>query len=220
MLNENRAIAGQVVNTAQEMISKGLAHGVAGNVSGRLSDGTGLVITPSGKNYAALTPEDLSFVGWDSAVLAGNSRPSTELPLHLAIYQARHDCQAVVHTHSLYACVLAVTHTRIPVFIDELMFVTGGPVEVADYGYPGTAELAHNLLLALGDRQAVLLANHGVIGVGDTLAEALQVCEVVEKIAQVLVEAQSFGTVYPLSPEVIERQHKAFLAKKARLRSS
>ena len=218
LLNKNRDIAGQVVSTAQEMIRKGLAYGVAGNVSARLPDGNGVVITPSGKNYATLAPEDLSFVNWDGLVLEGNSRPSSELQIHLATYRGRADCKAVVHTHSTYACVLAVTRSPIPVFIDELMFVTGGPVEVAEYGYPGTPELAHNLLVALADRQAALLANHGVVGVGDDLKEALHVCEVVEKISQVMVEAKNFGAIYQLAPDVIERQKKAFLAKKARQR--
>src|SRR6478672_8091057 len=111
LLNKNRDIAGQVVRIAREMIAKGLAYGVAGNVSARLPDGSGVVITPSGKNYATLAPEDLSFVGWEGNVLEGNARPSSELAIHLATYQGRADCKAVVHTHSTYACVLAVTRS-------------------------------------------------------------------------------------------------------------
>ena len=78
LLDKNRELANRVVTTAQEMVRKGLAYGVAGNVSARLPDGTGVVITPSGKNYALLAPEDLSFVGWDSRILEGNPRPSSE----------------------------------------------------------------------------------------------------------------------------------------------
>jgi ribulose-5-phosphate 4-epimerase/fuculose-1-phosphate aldolase len=113
---------------------------------------------------------------------------------------------------------MAVTRTDIPVFIDELMYVTGGPVKVADYGFPGSPELAQNLVAALEDRQAALLANHGAIGLGDDLAEALHVCEVVEKISEVYISALKIGPVFQLEPSVIEHQAKAFLAKKARQR--
>src|SRR3954454_22361518 len=98
------------------------------------------------------------------------------------------------------------------------MYVTGGPVKVADYGFPGSPELAQNLVAALENRQAALLANHGVIGLGDDLHEALHVCEVVEKLSEVYINALKIGRIYELEPYVIERQYKAFLAKKARQR--
>ncbi len=218
LLEQYRSIAEQVVTTAREMVAKGLAYGVAGNVSARLPDNQGLVITPSGKNYSKLAVEELCFVDWDGKLLEGNLRPSSELLIHTATYQARPDCQGVVHTHSTFACAMAVTRTDIPVFIDELMYVTGGSVKVADYGFPGSPELAQNLVKALENRQAALLANHGVIGLGDDLHEALHVCEVVEKISEVYISALKIGEIFELEPYVIERQYKAFLAKKARQR--
>ncbi|MBN9389120.1 MAG: class II aldolase/adducin family protein [Chloroflexi bacterium] len=218
LLEQYRPIAEQVVQTAREMITKGLAYGVAGNVSARLPDNRGLLITPSGKNYGKLTAEDLCFVDWQGQVLEGSPRPSSELAIHTATYQARPDCRGVVHTHSTFACALAVTRTAIPVFIDELMYVTGGPVRVAEYGFPGSPELAQNLVGALTDVQAALMANHGVIGLGDDLAEALHVCEVVEKISEVYINALKVGPIFELEGWVIERQRKAFLAKKARQR--
>ncbi len=218
LLEKHQALAEQVVTTAREMVARGLAYGVAGNVSARLPNDQGLVITPSGKNYSKLSVEDLCFVDWNGHVLEGNMRPSSELLIHSATYQARPDCHGVVHTHSTFACALAVTRTPIPVFIDELMYVTGGPVKVADYGFPGSPELAQNLVIALENCQAALLANHGVIGVGDDLTEALHVCEVVEKISEVYSHALKIGPIFQLELEVIERQYKAFLAKKARQR--
>lgn len=218
LLEQYRPIAEQVVQTAREMIEKGLAYGVAGNVSARLPENRGLLITPSGKNYSRLTPEELCFVDWNGRVLEGGLRPSSELAIHAAAYQARPDCRGVVHTHSTFACSLAVTRMAIPVFIDELMYVTGGPVKVAEYGFPGSPELARNLITALENVQAALMANHGVIGLGDDLAEALHVCEVVEKISEVYINALKVGPVFELEDWVIERQRKAFLAKKARQR--
>lgn len=218
LLEQYRPIAEAVVDSAREMVAKGLAYGVAGNVSARLPDNRGLVITPSGKNYSKLAVEELCFVDWNGKVLEGSLRPSSELLIHTATYQARPDCRGVVHTHSAFACAMAVTRTDMPVFIDELMYVTGGPVKVAEYGFPGSPELARNLVAALENRQAALLANHGVIGLGDDLHEALHVCEVVEKLSEVYINARKLGQIYELEPYVIERQYKAFLAKKARQR--
>ena len=218
LLEQYRPISEQVVQTAREMITKGLAYGVAGNVSARLPENRGLLITPSGKNYSRLTAEELCFVDWQGQVLEGSPRPSSELAIHAAAYQSRPDCRGVVHTHSTFACALAVTRTAIPVFIDELMYVTGGSVKVAEYAFPGSPELARNLVVALENVQAALMANHGVIGLGDDLAEALHVCEVVEKISEVYINALKVGPVFELEDWVIERQRKAFLAKKARQR--
>jgi L-fuculose-phosphate aldolase len=112
-----------------------------------------------------------------------------EHPLHLAIYNARSDVQAVVHTHSTYASALAVLRLPIPQIIDELVFQLGGQVEVADYAFPGSRELADNVVEALGPRNAVLLANHGGLAVGSTLDRAYQNALLLERAAHIFLLA-------------------------------
>ena len=120
--------------------------------------------------------------------------PSSETRLHLEIYRRRADVRAIAHTHSIYASVAAVIGRDIPPLIDEMLLTIGGPVKVSQYAFPGTAELAAAAYAALGDqRNAALLRNHGVVGVGPDIWEALEVCDLVERLAQIFVLARNFG---------------------------
>jgi L-fuculose-phosphate aldolase len=123
----------------------------------------------------------------------GNLRPTSELKMHLAILRARDDIGGVVHTHSTYASAFAAAHRDVPPIIEDLAQVVGGPVACADYALPGTDDLARNAVRALGSKGGVLLANHGVVGVGPTAAEALRVCQIVEKGAQIHWIAMALG---------------------------
>ena len=124
---------------------------------------------------------------------SGGMRPSSETRLHLEIYRRRADVRAVAHTHSIYASAAAVVGRDIPPLIDEMLLTIGGPVKVSAYAFPGTQELAEAAYAALGDRNAALLRNHGVVGVGPDIWEALEVCDLVERLAQIFVLARNFG---------------------------
>jgi L-ribulose-5-phosphate 4-epimerase len=146
------------------------------------------LITPAGITYDQLGRDGLVVVDGELEPVGdetGELVPSTESLLHLAIYRERPDVNAVVHTHSLYASVAAVTSTHIPPVVDEMVVYIGGAVEVADYGFPGTTELAEAGVHALGDRRAVLLRNHGMCAVGPSLEEAMRVAILVERVAQI-----------------------------------
>jgi L-fuculose-phosphate aldolase len=131
--------------------------------------------------------------------VAGALKPSSELPLHLAVYAARADVGAVVHTHSIFASACAAARRALPPVIEDLIQIAGGAVEVADYALPGTPELATNAVAALGDRQGALLANHGAVGCGRTADEALLACELIEKGAQIFIYANLLGGAQVLS---------------------
>jgi L-fuculose-phosphate aldolase len=141
------------------------------------------------------------------------SRPSSELPLHLAIYAARPDVYAIVHTHSLYATACAVAGTAIPPCLEELVQVVGGGVEVADYALPGTAELAQNTVIALGDRTAALLSNHGAVACGPSLKEAMLVAELVEKAAHIHAIAGQLGGSRRLDDEDVKMMRRFYVEK-------
>lgn len=194
----------KVVWAAQEMERRRLVLGTWGNVSARVDDY--LVITPSGMNYMNLQPLDLPVLDRAGGVVLGNRRPSTESPMHKAVYQHRPDINAVVHTHSPYAAALSVARQPLPPILEELAQLIGGEVRVAEYALPGTQELARRVVEALGDGMAALLPNHGLVGVGRTVEEALLVCEIAEKGAMIFCYAREVG-----QPTVLDEEKVAWL---------
>ncbi len=187
-----------------------LIKGTAGNISIRDPNERSLIITAHGSDLANLSARDLVEVDPSGRPDDGQKAPSTETPMHRAIYLARSDVHAIVHTHSIFATTLAATRRQIPAFLDEMTYVVGGPIAVAEYGFPGSPELSRNAVVSLADKQAVLLANHGVVGVGDNLDEALRVCQLVETVAQVFVYANLLGGLTMLDPQVVEKQMAVF----------
>ncbi|MBI3953886.1 MAG: class II aldolase/adducin family protein, partial [Chloroflexi bacterium] len=195
------------------MWRRGLVVGSAGNVSRRLEPWEGrplLAITPRSKDYQRLTLQQVQVVDFEGEPVEGELVPSAETMLHVAVYRARPDVGAVMHTHSTYASALAVAGLPLPPVLDELVIATGGPVAVAEYGFSGTEELAERAVRALGQRNAVLLRNHGVLGAGADLREALAVCELVERAAQVYILARLLGSAPPLPAEVVELEQGLF----------
>lgn len=210
-MDEFAAVRAEVVRTGQGMLERGLVAGTWGNVSIRVPGAAQVAITPSGRDYRSLRPEDVAVVDQQGNRLAGALVPSTELPLHLGIYAARPDIGAIVHTHSVFASACAAARRALPPIIEDLVQLAGGAVEVAEYALPGTAELAGNAVAALADRQAVLLANHGAVGCGRTAAEALLACELVEKGAQIYLYANLLGGAQVLSGEDVAAMRGFFV---------
>lgn len=188
----------EILEVGHKMIQSGLVTGTWGNISVRIDEDT-IAITPSGRNYLSLQTEDIVIVNHAGNRLAGMLQPSSEMPLHLAVYQARSDVQAIVHTHSVFASACAVARKAIAPIIEDLVQVVGGSVDVAPYALPGTVELADSAVKALGSKNAALLANHGILGCNATLQGALLCCELVEKAAQIFIYAQSLGGAVSLS---------------------
>ncbi len=197
MADQWRAQRQELTDATREMYRRGLVGAYSGNTSLRLTgagdDGL-LLVTPTHHPYYRLLPDELVVVDLDGQpVTPGGLKPSSETQLHLEIYRRRDDVQAVVHTHSIYASVAAVVGRDIPALIDEMLLTIGGPVKVSDYAFPGTQALADAAYAALGDRNAALLRNHGVVGVGPDIWEALEVCDLVERLAHIFVLARNFG---------------------------
>ncbi|ACX52101.1 class II aldolase/adducin family protein [Ammonifex degensii KC4] len=198
-----------VVQVGKELAASGLVLGTWGNVSAR--EGDLVAITPSGLPYSALAPEDIVVVDLEGETVEGKWRPSTELPLHLAVYRKRPDVGGIVHTHSVGSMTLAACHHPLPPFTEEQAQLIGGRVPVAAYAPPGTEELAQAAVAALGEGKAVLLANHGLVGVGKTVEEALLTCQVVEKSAQIYLWACLLGGPVLLSEEEVRSLRENFL---------
>ena len=152
----------EIVVFGKRMLERSLVTGTGGNLSVR--SGRRVALSPSGVEYEAMKPEDVAVVDLEGRLLEGGMKPTSEMSLHLALYHARPDITAVVHTHSPYACVLACLGREIPPF-HYLVPLVGGKIPVAPYACFGTPELARYAVEAMGEGKAALLANHGMVSV-------------------------------------------------------
>lgn len=200
----------EVLEAAREISSARLVIGTWGNVSLKIKDEPLVLITPSGMNYQTMGIDDIVLIDLNGTVVEGNWRPSSESLLHTTIYQRRPDLGAIVHVHSVYATAYATARQTIPVILEETAQVIGHPIATAPYATSGTQELASMAADTLGSGSAVLLANHGLVGVGKTLRGALRVCYITEETAQVAYIAAKLGTVYELTPGEISDQYRRF----------
>ncbi|GAB6180599.1 class II aldolase/adducin family protein [Desulfotomaculum defluvii] len=182
-----------VAQLGKKMLESGLVAGTWGNISCRINGENLVVITPSGMDYNNIQPSDMVLLDLDGGVVEGTRKPSSEAPLHLAIYRNRDDISGIVHTHSEVATAFSVVREPIEPVVEDAAMLVGGSVEVAGYALPGTEKLAQNVVAALGNRYAVLMANHGLVGVGRRVEEAFTVCQVVEKCARIYAWAKTLG---------------------------
>ncbi|MGW0709783.1 class II aldolase/adducin family protein [Streptomyces sp. NPDC002643] len=189
----------ELVATARRTVTDGLVVGTSGNVSVRVGDT--VLVTPTGIPYDRLTPDDVTGVDLAGHQVLGTLRPTSELPMHLAIYD-RTGAGAVVHTHAVHATAVSTLVRELPL-IHYMAAAMGGPVRVAAYATYGTQELAENMLRALTDRTACLLQNHGTITYGNTLSEAFDRTAQLEWMCQVWLTASSLPGHSPtlLTPE-------------------
>jgi L-fuculose-phosphate aldolase len=177
------SLKAEIVATAREMLRLGLVAGTSGNVSAR--DGDRIEITPSGLSYDEMTEADLVTLALHGSVLAGEREPSSERRVHLAVYAARPDARAIVHTHSVHATAWSFLGEQLDTGTEELEHAVGGAVRTTPYSPTGSNEIAAGCVVALVDRRAVLLGRHGVVGLGSSPAAALVTCQAVERQAQI-----------------------------------
>lgn len=208
MLLEN--LRREVVQCGRKMINQGLVAGTWGNISARDAETGYIALTPSGMDYLQLEAKDIVVVDAEGNTMDGERKPSSEIRLHLAIYKERADIFAIVHTHSVYASACAVAGKAIPPMMEDLVQIVGGSVDVAPYALPGTGEVAVNAVKALGAKYAVLLENHGAVGVGKNLGEALTICQLMEKSAQIYLLAQLIGGGKLLSEQDVQLMHQFY----------
>lgn len=196
-----------VIETALAMSESGLSPGRSGNVSCRFADG--MLITPTGLAYDAIGPSDIVFVAGDGSVPGTQRSPSSEWQFHLAAYAARPDMGAVVHTHSLHAVVLACAGRPIPAFHYMVAVAGGADIPIVPYATFGTEALAENVARGLAQRRACLMAHHGAIALGETLADALALAHEVEVLAEQYYKLAALGEPALLSEDemtvVLER---------------
>ena len=205
---ENTLMARQaVLDTARAMNSVGLNQGASGNVSVRCDEG--FLITPSGLAYDDCTADEMVLMDYDGKP-TGDLAPSSEWRFHRDIYLAKPDMQAVVHAHSPACTTLAVLNREIPPFHYMVAMAGGKTIPCASYATFGSQALSDNIIEALADRRACLIANHGMIAIGATLEKALALAVEVEHLAGVYRDACQLGEPVMIDDAEMDRVLEKF----------
>ena len=172
-----------------KLVETGLVQGTWGNLSIRLNDKY-MLVTPSGLDYARLTPADMVKVDLQTMKHEGGLKPTSEKGLHAAIYRERPAVNAIVHTHSRYCSMFAAAHAELPVEDAEAQKVFGTSIGLAKYAKAGSDKLAKYTAAALGRNFGALMSNHGMVTCGADMESAFANCQLMEKTAEVYIESR------------------------------
>ena len=195
----------QVIDAGIRMLKNGITIGAWGNISLRDPESGLIYLTPSGMAYDTLVRGDIVVLTPDGTIREGKRKPSVEKELHLSVYRARPEVNAVVHTHPIYSTAFSSMGEGIPLLLDEAAQVLGAPVQAAKYALPGSPELARSCVEALGDKaMACLLRSHGAVCLGEDLEKAFTVSNVLEATARIYLCIRAMGGRYcPISEDDI-----------------
>jgi L-fuculose-phosphate aldolase len=202
----------QIIEGGMRLVKEGLVARTWGNLSIRV-DETHMLITPSGRSYKDLTPEDIVLVNYHTSKHEGTIKPSSEKELHCEIYRTRKKIHAVIHTHQMNASTVAAAHREVPPILDDMAQIIGPSVRVADYALPSTKKITKKTVRALKGRNAALMANHGAVCVGRDLEEAFVVCQVLEKACKAFIEAEFLGGAKSINKFEAHLMHQIYIRK-------
>ena len=194
-----------VVEYGKKMSSAGLSKGTSGNISVFNRELGYMAISPSGVGYFETNPEDVVIMDVEANIIEGEKKPSSEFDLHLSFYRAKKDANAVVHAHSTFCTTFACL--RKPLLALHYVIGVAGTdtINCAEYATYGTPEMAHNAIVACGEGKAVLLANHGLVVTGPTMAKAFSLAENMEFIAEMQYRAMCIGEPAVLDHDEMNR---------------
>ena len=199
----------QVVRYGKKLIDRRLTTGSGGNISVCNREKKLVAISPSGLDYYETTPEDIVILDMDGNLVEGKHRPSSEAGMHLAFYKNRADVSGIVHTHSKFATAIACMEWELPA-VHYLIGMAGHRVKCTGYATYGSDELAKKALDTIGDSNAVLLANHGLIALGEDVDRAFSTAEHLEFVSEVYYLTKTLGTPNILSDEDMDEVMKKF----------
>ena len=182
-----------IVATAKQVYKAGIVAATDGNISHRMMTDR-VMITPTGKSFAYLKTDEMSYVDLDGNILNFDYKPSSELPMHLEIYWQRPEINAVIHAHPPFATAFTITGNSLsdPILPEVVMMF--GEIPTAPYATPATQESADSIRHLVKDYDAILLDHHGAVTYGKSLEEAYYKMEKLEHAAKTLHAAISLGT--------------------------
>jgi len=183
--NAIKDVGERMAKAGRKLHNSGLVKGTSGNISARIPSTDMFLIKPSGARMECLKPEELVLVDLHGNKIRGDSKVSMETPIHAAIYRARKDAQAVVHTHAPTATAFGIAKTEIlPLQIEMFMLLPNG-VPVVPFKPPGSKALAEKVQKKIANYDALILENHGIVTVGSTIEAACNLNEMVEEAAKI-----------------------------------
>ncbi|MCX6169525.1 MAG: class II aldolase/adducin family protein [Ignavibacteriales bacterium] len=198
------SLKNEIIEVGKRMYARGYVASNDGNISVRLDENK-ILITPSGVSKGFINASDLIIVNLESAVLSGNKKPSSELPMHLQIYKERSDVMSVCHAHPIYATGFAVAGIPLDMCVLPEVIISLGIVPLVEYGTPGTSEYFNSMMKYLKQHDAFLLANHGVVTVGKDILSAYHKMETVEHFANIIFVSLQLGKINILPQEQIAK---------------
>jgi L-ribulose-5-phosphate 4-epimerase len=173
-----------IVDTAQSLVQKGYLMATGGNISVRIPGNNAFAITPSNYDYFKMTPEDVCILDFGFNKTEGHLKPSVESGMHGAIYQARPDVQAIIHTHQAYVSALTLIKAPIPALFDEQARFLGRSVDIIPYAPSGTGMLKNTVAKHVRNHNnAFMMQNHGALVFGHDMERAVHNVEILEKCA-------------------------------------
>lgn len=204
----------QVLDAILDAVDQGLIKGTSGNIALRDDEDDVVAITPSGIPYKGMTVEDIAIVDMNGKWLEGNYKPSSEVPMHTAVLRARPDVKATVHTHAMFATIMAMEDKELqPITPPQCECV---PVRVVPFTMPGSDEVADKVVESLGqDGNAVLIKNHGMFCCGKDMKSAMTVTTYTEEMATTAYYAKVLGCFQPLPEEAVKKMQELIAADKA-----
>jgi L-ribulose-5-phosphate 4-epimerase len=206
------ALKSAIIEKCRVLQTMGYFIGTWGNISVRVPEG--FIVTPSRIEYDRIRRSDFVLVSPEGKVLAGHRVPSSETEIHRAVLNKKGDVGAIIHSHSPYATAVSCLHCSIPPFVEDLVQIIGGQVNCTRYVPAGQhVRISEEVANTIGEENAVLLANHGVICCGRGLEEAFVASQIVEKAAFMMLAAAAKGAVIPIPPEHVLSERQRFLYK-------
>ena len=190
----------QIVEYGKKLIDANLTKGTGGNLSIFNREKQLMAISPSGIDYFKIKPEDVVILDLEGNRVDGDKSPSSEYEMHRIFYENRRDIDAIIHTHTMYATTIACLNWELPP-VHYMVALAGLNVRCAKYATYGTKELAENAFEAMKDRNAVLLANHGLLAGAKDLANAFNITEEIEYCAELYYRTKCIGEPVILSEE-------------------
>ncbi len=201
-----------VCDSGKKLLREGYVSGTWGNISFRIDDKL-MAITPSGREYETMVPDDIVIVNYLDHSYEGEIKPSSEFKLHTEIYRTRKNIHAIIHTHQMNASTVAAARREVPPILDDMAQIIGPTVRCADYALPNTKKIVKKTVKALRGRYAALMANHGAVCIGRDMDEAFVVCQVLEKACKAFIEGEFLGGAKGINKFEAHLMHQFYLRK-------
>lgn len=205
----------QVLDAILDAVNQGLIHGTSGNIAMRDDEDDVVAITPSGISYKGMTAEDIAIVDMDGKLLDGPYKPSSEVPMHLSTMRARKDVKATVHTHGMFATIMAMGENPVlePITPPQCEFT---PIGIVPFTMPGSNDVADKVVETLGEKgRAVLIKNHGMFCCGKDMKAAMAAAVYTEEMATTAYYAKVLGNYEPMPEEAVKKMQELIAADQA-----